>query len=63
MILFYKAVLEMIGDGVDLLFCNEDEARDFTGTDSAEAAQRSMHGKCVTTREAIEAALVDAEVA
>lgn len=35
---FRDGLLEMIGDGVDLLFCNEDEAMEFTGTDSPEAA-------------------------
>ena len=35
---FREGLLEMIGDGVDLLFCNEDEARDFTGTDSTQGA-------------------------
>ncbi|MBA3980329.1 MAG: adenosine kinase [Alcanivorax sp.] len=39
---FRDGLLEMIGDGVDLLFCNEDEARDFTGTDSAEAALEAL---------------------
>jgi sugar/nucleoside kinase (ribokinase family) len=29
---------KVIGDGVDLLFCNSDEARSFTGTHSTEAA-------------------------
>ena len=29
---------QVLGDGVDVLLCNEDEATEFTGTDSAEAA-------------------------
>jgi sugar/nucleoside kinase (ribokinase family) len=38
---------KVIGDGVDLLFCNSDEARSFTNTHSAEAAaeQLKKHAK------------------
>ncbi|MCH8542717.1 MAG: adenosine kinase [Alcanivorax sp.] len=39
---FRDGLLEMIGDGVDLLFCNEDEARDFTNTDSTDAALAAL---------------------
>ena len=39
MVQFFKDGLsEMIGDGVDLLFCNEQEATLFTGSDSISAA-------------------------
>lgn len=35
---FRDGLLEMIGDGVDLLFCNQDEALGFTQTDNLDAA-------------------------
>ncbi|WP_041523662.1 adenosine kinase [Gilvimarinus agarilyticus] len=35
---FGEGLAEMIGDGVDLLFCNRDEALGYTGTDTIEAA-------------------------
>ena len=35
---FEDNLRKVIGDGVDLLFCNSDEARSFTGTHSTEAA-------------------------
>jgi len=35
---FSDGLREMIGDGVDILFCNEDEAIKFTGTSSIDAA-------------------------
>ncbi len=35
---FHDGLSDMIGDGVDLLFCNEGEALGFTRTDSLEAA-------------------------
>ncbi len=35
---FKPGLLEMIGDGVDLLFCNEEEALAFTGADNLETA-------------------------
>lgn len=39
MVQFFKdGVKEMIGDGVDLLFCNEEEAKLFADTDSLEEA-------------------------
>lgn len=40
--LFRDGLSAMLGAGVDLLFCNEDEARQFTGTDSAEAALQAL---------------------
>ncbi len=43
MVQFFKEGLEeMIGEGVDLLFCNKDEALGFTGTDSIEAAAEAL---------------------
>ncbi|GLQ33163.1 adenosine kinase [Litoribrevibacter albus] len=35
---FKDGLVEMLGDGVDLLFCNEHEAQLFTGKETAEAA-------------------------
>lgn len=35
---FQPQLRELLGDGVDLLFCNEDEARGFAGTDDLDAA-------------------------
>lgn len=35
---FYDGLTEMIGDGVDLLFCNVDEALGYTKTDNLDAA-------------------------
>lgn len=43
MVNFFGAGLkEMIGEGVDLLFCNEQEAIGFTGSDSVEAAAENL---------------------
>jgi sugar/nucleoside kinase (ribokinase family) len=43
MVKFCKAGLtEIVGDGVDLLFCNEREALDFTATTSVEAATQQL---------------------
>lgn len=40
---FFRDGLEqMLGNGVDLLFCNEDEAKLFTGKDTLEAAMDSL---------------------
>ncbi len=39
---FREGVIEIIGGGVDLLFCNEDEAMSFTRTDSLEKAAESL---------------------
>jgi len=40
---FFKSNFEnVIGDGVDLLFCNEDEALKFTGTDNLLEAREKM---------------------
>ncbi|MBZ2189443.1 adenosine kinase [Alcanivorax sp. JB21] len=61
---FRDGLLEMIGDGVDLLFCNEDEARDFTDTDSADAALAALKTyshKVVMTRGADGALAWDGE--
>lgn len=35
---FQERFAQLVDDGVDLLFCNEDEARTFTGTDQREQA-------------------------
>jgi sugar/nucleoside kinase (ribokinase family) len=44
---FEENLLKVIGDGVDLLFCNSDEARSFTKTNSIEDAveQLKKHAK------------------
>ena len=39
---FGDALREVIGDGVDLVFCNKDEAMAFTGADTLEAAAESL---------------------
>ena len=39
---FGDALREVIGGGVDLIFCNKDEAMAFTGTDTLEAAAESL---------------------
>ena len=39
---FGDALREVIGDGVDLIFCNKDEAMAFTGSESLEAAAESL---------------------
>ncbi|NQZ20180.1 MAG: adenosine kinase [Bdellovibrionales bacterium] len=39
---FKDGFKEMIGDGVDLLFCNEAEALSFTDTDNLEAAMEAL---------------------
>jgi sugar/nucleoside kinase (ribokinase family) len=39
---FGDALREVIGGGVDLIFCNKDEAMAFTGTGSLEAAAESL---------------------
>nr|HPQ97670.1 adenosine kinase [Thiolinea sp.] len=35
---FRDGVAELLGDGVDILFCNTEEAQTFTGTDNLDAA-------------------------
>lgn len=43
MVKFFKDnMMEIIGDGLDLIFCNEHEAMDFTGKDTVEAAREEM---------------------
>lgn len=37
---------DMLGDGVDLLFCNQDEAQGYTDTDSPEAALQALKPLC-----------------
>ncbi|MFL0810565.1 MAG: adenosine kinase [Agarilytica sp.] len=39
---FHAGLQEMIGDGVDILFCNEHEALQYTKTESLEAAIESL---------------------
>ena len=40
--LFSENLKSVIGDGIDLLFCNSDEARRFTNTHTIEAAAQSL---------------------
>ena len=43
MVQYFKSGMEeVVGDGVDLLFCNEDEARLFTGTDNLMEARERL---------------------
>lgn len=44
--LFHDGLGEMIGGGIDLLFCNRDEALGFTGTDSVEGAALALRDHC-----------------
>lgn len=44
--LFHDGLLEMIGAGVDMLFCNRDEALGFTGTETVEEAARALRQHC-----------------
>lgn len=39
---FHSGLLEMIGSGVDILFCNEDEAINFTHTSNVSEATKAM---------------------
>ncbi|WP_341939453.1 adenosine kinase [Marinimicrobium sp. C2-29] len=43
---FRDGLLEMIGEGVDLLFCNKEEAMGFTGTSDLESAAQSLQDYC-----------------
>lgn len=43
---FRDGLGEMIGSGVDMLFCNRDEALGFTGADSVEAAASRLRKHC-----------------
>ncbi len=43
---FRDGLMEMIGEGVDILFCNRDEALGFTQTDSLEAACQALKQHC-----------------
>lgn len=45
---FRDGLLEMIGEGVDLLFCNREEAMGFTGTNDLESAAQSLQDYCKT---------------
>ena len=42
---FAEGINEFIGDGVDLLFCNEQEAKLWSGADSLDAACTALEGK------------------
>jgi sugar/nucleoside kinase (ribokinase family) len=45
MVKFFKDNMnQIIGDGVDLIFCNEHEARDFTGTSNLNEAREKLKG-------------------
>jgi sugar/nucleoside kinase (ribokinase family) len=41
---FSKQMEEIVGTGVDLLFCNEEEAMTYTGTDSVAEAREKLKG-------------------
>jgi len=43
---FGEQLKTIVGDGVDLIFCNEEEALGFTGTDSIDAASESLKQYC-----------------
>ncbi|WP_444940105.1 adenosine kinase [Microbulbifer sp. ZKSA004] len=43
---FGEGLREMISGGVDMLFCNRDEALGFTGTDSVEGAVEALRDYC-----------------
>lgn len=43
---FYDGLVEMIGDGVDLIFCNRDEAIGFTKTHSLDEACTALKKYC-----------------
>lgn len=45
---FRDGLMDMMGDGVDLLFCNRDEAMGFTQTHSLEAAIKGLMNYCKT---------------
>ena len=65
MVQFFKpGLLDMIGAGVDLLFCNEDEAKSFTGCetlDDAAAALKKIAKVFAITRGATGALIFDGE--
>ena len=44
--LFHDGLKEMLGDGVDLLFCNREEALKFSGTESLDEASQSLRQYC-----------------
>ncbi|BBM00832.1 adenosine kinase [Microbulbifer sp. GL-2] len=45
---FGEGLREMIGGGVDMLFCNRDEALGFTGTDSLDSAAEALRDYCLS---------------
>ncbi|MCA0892067.1 adenosine kinase [Microbulbifer agarilyticus] len=57
---FHDGLLEMIGEGVDLLFCNQDEATSFTKADSLDAAAKQLkqYANCFAITLGAEGALV-----
>ncbi len=61
---FHDGLSDIIGDGVDILFCNESEALSFTKTDSLESAfeaLKNIAGSFAITRGALGALLFDGE--
>lgn len=44
--LFHDGLKEMLGDGVDLLFCNREEALKFCHTESLEEAAQALRNHC-----------------
>ena len=44
--LFHDGLKEMLGDGVDLLFCNREEALKFSGTENLDEASQSLRQYC-----------------
>lgn len=61
MVEFFKdGLLEMVGDGVDLVFCNEHEAMSWAGTDCVETAAEAIkqHAKTFAITRGGEGALV-----
>ncbi|HEY7771623.1 MAG TPA: PfkB family carbohydrate kinase, partial [Marinagarivorans sp.] len=43
---FRDGLLEIVGEGVDIIFCNEGEALNFTQTSTLEAAADALQGFC-----------------
>ncbi len=61
---FHDGLSEILGDGVDILFCNESEALSFTKTDTLEAAfeaLKNIAGSFAITRGAKGALMFDGE--
>lgn len=61
---FKEGVTEMLGDGVDILFCNEEECMTFTGKGSLEDAMSELSkqvGKLVITQGKNGATIIDGD--